>query len=416
MTYTIILIALSIFLMINIYIIYHDIKYKSIPNKLLWLLLIGAVIFILTEFLYHDEKHWLHISYMFLQIFLSFITVFLLFIFRIWWAGDSKYIFILSLYLTSGNILILFFNTSFFILLYFFSYTVYFYLLKPIISKDFRKTLWRVIKSDIIQSKERFMNIWTWYTAKLNAILFFLLLYLAIRYFRPFVLDYIYTPIVTIIWKEYEQIIILGWVILILWILYLTLQILSYAGRKIENHTRSPLLIKSVILYVSIAFFIFILLSAYAKHPENTIRYLQLAFSIYLIIFIAILLWKYSLYLVFDFSERKLTLLNELEEWMIIDRSNIKHLLKWRENLAEDMEYDPDTKILTQEDIKGLKKTIKYINLCIKRNNKNEDIIHAVITLKSYPFGLYIFLWFTISVLFEDAILQYCIWIFHYFL
>jgi len=415
MTYIIIIIALSVFLMINFYIIYHDMKYKSIPNKFLWLLLIGAVIFMLVQFIHLDEKHWIGTLYFLLQIILSLVAVFLLFLFRVWWAGDSKYIFILSLYLTSGSILILFFNTSFFILLYFLSYTIYFYLLKPIISKDFRETLLKVIKSDIMQWKEHFMNIWTWY-AKLNTVLFFLLLYFAIRYFRPFLLDYIYTPIVTIIWEEYEQIIILGWIILILWILYLTLQILSYAWRKIEHLTRSPLLIKSIILYLSIAFFIFILLSAYTKNPENTIQYLQLAFSIYLIIFIAILLWKYSLYLVFDFSERNLTPLNQLEEWMIIDRSNIKHLLKWRENLAEDMEYDPNTKILSQEDIKGLKKTIKYINLCIMRNDKNEDIINAVITLKSYPFGLYIFVWFVISVLFEDALLQYCIWIFHYFL
>jgi len=60
---------------------------------------------------------------------------------------------------------------------------------------------------------------------------------------------------------------------------------------------------------------------------------------------------------------------------MILDTKHTQHLLQGREILADDMEFNVKTKILDSQSIQALKKTIKYINLGIQKNNKNEDTI-----------------------------------------
>jgi len=80
-------------------------------------------------------------------------------------------------------------------------------------------------------------------------------------------------------------------------------------------------------------------------------------------------------------------------------------VLQYKKKLVDQFNYDLKTKILDQESISKLQKVIKYVNISVKKNKKDEDTIENVMVIKTTPYGVYIFLGFIVTFFLHDLIM-----------
>jgi len=395
-----------IFFAINAKIIFSDTKYNIIPNRCLIYLLLFLPIWrmsIIGDFSIVPIEQ---VGYFLLSACINIIVVFWLYHFKLWWAWDSKYIYILSLYLPSYELLLLFWNTALITLWILIWYFVYFYTIKLIFYKNFRQSILSIIHEKYSDTVVSFFDTSKSFTTKLNLMIWFLLLYVSIRFLRGFFIEYMYLPEIKKYWEVYTQDIFYVAIIMFIASIYLILIWTRIFFKKIESKWYSSLIIKNICLYVSSFALITFILSQYLAHPKETKEILVLIFTIYLFIFITVVIWKYLINISFYLNERYAVSLDNLRVGMIIDRDFISHLLKGREDLAEDMEYNPKSKALSSDDIKWLKKTIKYINLNIKKNKKNESLIDTILVIKTFPYSIYIYSGFLLSFIVGNQIIS----------
>jgi Flp pilus assembly protein protease CpaA len=397
---------LSIFCFLNLGIIWSDFRKKIIPNKfLLGLIIILPVWYI---FGYYSWYIWeFSVSWFILKVMLSLTACFLLYYFSLWWAGDSKYIFILSLYIPESSIIILFWNTALLTLLIMILYFFYFFSIKLSFNKGFRKEIFQIIKNDYTLSRESFTRASESFISLLNLILWLLLIYLWVRFIRNILVDYLYISEIQSIWILYTEYIIFYVIIIFIILIYILRYVTTKLFNILEEKWYKVLLIKSLCLYASIFLLIIIIFFQYQSNAQETKNTLILLATLYLFIYLSVLGWKYLFSLTFSSSEKINTLLNELHPGMILDKNHIQHIFKWREVLADDMGYDMNTKILDKQNIQSIKKTIKYINLNITRNKKNEDIISSIIIIKTFSYGVFIYIGFIITFILWDNIIQF---------
>lgn len=398
-----------VFLLINCGIIYSDFRYKKIPNKALIALCILLPFWIF--FLYWNHAVWSFQNIILLSFYsvLNFIIVFLLYHFKIWWAGDSKYIYILSLYLPSYSLIILFWNTALITLTSFGIYFIYFYTLKLVLMKDFRTYIWSTIKQDSYKKTLSIFDSSKPYTRIINGLFWFLILYMWIRFLK-FVFMWFF-DLSSISVSQYYGINLINIVFISLIICsYLSVFLIRLFFQFIEKKLKKWTMIKSISIYVASIILVATIFFQYQKSPEQTLHFLKLSGSIYLAIFFWFLLLRYLVETSFYISERYIASIDSLRAGMIVDRNHLKRLLRWRWVLADDMDYEISTKILTSQDIKNLKKTIKYINRSIEKNEKQEDKIESIMIIRTFPYAIFILAWFALSLFFENQIIEYILW------
>lgn len=306
-----------IFICTNIALIYWDIQRNIIKNIYIWILFLWWIC-IQIYFTALGDNHFLDVV-TFTTLF--FLLSFILFYFRIWWAGDAKYFFVLSLWFTHtsiltylGNIVIV---TLIFLWLFFlknlFQKNENWVWLWSLITGDFRRMV-EDIKRKVTRSKSHsFLYI-------INILNTFLLLFLLIRLMRNLLLDhsYMFQAQIEKMSFDIEYTILISIIILFIvlrrFLSYLQNQISrKFSLSKVEVETLFNLGFLWIVLYVS--------LKEYSKNPTD---FLSQMYSILTISFIILLTIKIGIFIYkkcFIDMEKSIIPIEDLQHTDFIDKN-----------------------------------------------------------------------------------------------
>lgn len=396
------LILLPPFLYINYKIIKTDIKEKKIPNiylKHLLILLPIWYLYITCFNIFWDIELFSFI----IQIFLTLFVSFCIFHFWLWWAWDAKYLLVLSLYIPHIWIIPYIGNIAYITLLFLLLYFIWFWIWPNLWNKNKRQSiysnLWKVKKEKlIIENRHKsYFQIIKEVSKLLNI---FFLIFISLRLIRIHILDYIYTKygitFVDIIFHPYGIYMLLwffGIIILIsLWIRYL----ISFCKDLTAN--TNPVIFLFLINIVWIMYFSY----EYIRNPDSFINNIVLIFSLYIFIYLFFKLLLFAYKLVFIMQEESLLHINQLKEWMIIDKNFLRKSFKWQKKIFTSSEIWGLETSIDKETIDFLHKKYKQVNTYIKKHTPEEQYspFESIQIKKTFAFGTFIYMGFIVSVIF----------------
>lgn len=395
----------SIFWYFNLQILLSDFTEKKIPNKhITGLILLLPLWYVYNIFYieYVDVWLWTLIWKILVSMFISF----WLYYYRVWGAWDSKYFFVLTLFLAKIDHLIFLWNIAIVTFWVMILYLLYFVFIKLTFYKKFRDDVFWIIKDDyskfqasIIKKSESIIQIF-------HLILGLTIIYIALRFFKIIVINFTYLPNIQDIWIKYTEHIIIFILIFFIFLIYIIKYTSTYIFRKLDNKWFNTHIIKSFCLYFFSLLLFIIIVFQLKNNTQETKNILFLLFTSYLVLYAWVICWKYFFTLTFHSSEKASIKIDNLKTGMIIDQHHIEHLFRWREVLADDMEYNFKTKVLDLQSIQALKKTIKYINLSIEKNRKDEKPITDIVVIKTISYWIFIYTGFIGTMIFWNTIIK----------
>lgn len=423
------LLLIPIFI-VNIFIIESDLKYKIIPNKYLgYLVILSIFFFIANIFLWASVNYLLLLSFV-----VIFLIAFLLYYFWVWSAWDAKYLLVLSLFNLHTWIIPLIWNIWVVIIVYMIWYFFYFYLYKCIFVKNFATSLYRDIKSDLEDKINVFFNKkikWDKTKKKymyviLKNILFFLIFFVAIRLFRIEIVDYLKTLKIFNSWNSWLWSYLVIWTWIISFYIILSYRVILLAIRKFfvkyilkyitKTVDEDRLKIINVTIWIILLFAI--IMFDYYYNKTDIFNKLKLIFTIYLLIFAFVRLLFFSYKVTFQLSEQDYIDISELSKWEIIDKAHLISLFwtqsclwyEWK-NKKSWILYPKPADYFTnlenpiwEDDLKLIKQIYKITNKYQAEKYSDYKEIRSVKILKTFPFAIYIFLWFFITFVSWDNI------------
>ena len=352
----------STFLYINFLIIKKDIQEKIIPNKYLWYLLI-LLPFWYFYWGYYGYFEEIDIVSFILQTCAAFIIWFVLFHFWKWWAGDAKYLIILSYYTIFTHFWIYLFMIWVLFIAYIFISSCIFWI-KIIINK------WKIIeiynsiyenKRSKLEKKFGKVTLYKVFIQFLFYLAYLLLIFTIIRitllYISESNLKFIPISYNTFFFNVYFILIILfiGMIIIIMRT-HLIQNLFNPDKRK--NYIVIPIL--SIILFLEFLYW-------WDSFSDKILYIYIFFFPSFILLRIIIGSIKYYI----EYKENEVIQINVLKEWMIINRK----IFPLKE---KNIEYR-----ISEEDIKYLK---KYR-------------VKEVVIMKEFWFWIFIFLWFISHIL-----------------
>ena len=409
------------FLLLNIVIIYNDLKRKKIPNVYLGYLLIGVIL----HYLYFLITWWeINIIWKILDASVFLSICFWLFYASIWAAGDAKYTFVLFLYLLwSYNILTFFFNLSCLVWIYLCGYFIYFYSIKL----PFRDKNWAIksyIKTTIEDSyKIKFLRSSDLKWKIIKTIFQFLVFFTAFRLLRMVAIEEIKYSLWSSIHPLFLYFLIAGFGILIVairqWVLSLIMFFKKYNFRSIH-----------IVLYIQQYFLpiVFFLLSIYVGielyfNPLKISRELLLIMTLYLCMYGLVRFLRFSQIICFHISEEEFIDITRLDEGYIVDKKFLKKSIAPQPTSEKYLLPDPYSFIknipqpIDKKTAQALKKTYKKLNeYHLKNKTEFFQEMKYIKVVKSFSFSLYIFLWFLVTYIFENKFLLIFTEVLHLFL
>lgn len=416
-----------IFGFINYKIIISDQKTKKIPNKFLLQLLFLLPFWYI--FLYFFGVWNFEIFPFILQIFLSFLISFLLYNFGIWRAWDAKYLLVLSLFIPHIWIISFIGNLGLFTLFYLFLYFLWFFFGKSLIYKWYFSSLIKSIKTDL-EEKWKFYKKskkWSNFSIIFKWIFIFLIIFVSLRLariylFLEFFQNFSINENILQIFQKYHFYMIFAGIWLTIWIYYIWKKIINFLKIYFAEKFRTNLgFIWNI--FIGITFFALILFIFYEfqKNPEEIRNYLIKIFTIYILIYIFAKIIFYSYKLSFLTSEEKFIHIDNLKTWNIVDKKYLNKMFGTQDYLRNKIgikytKFDPEKYFL---EIKNpidlntkdlLQKIYKTVNFEIE-NNKNKKKFfeknYNIKILKTFSFGIYIFLGFLITFIFRNEIINF---------
>lgn len=431
-----------IFCFINCKIIICDKKVKKIPNKFLIHLLILLPFWYI--FLYFFPFSEINILWFFIQIIVSFLVSFLLFNFSIWRAWDAKYLLVLSLFIPYIWIIPFIWNLGLFTLLYLFLYFLWFFLWKSILYKWYAKSLLLSIKIDLQEKWKVYKDNkwWKSFWIIIKWIIVFLIIFVSLRLFRI----YIFLELFNNIWwnwnlvdfiKKYHFYIIFASIWITILIFYFWKKIINYLKKFFALKFNINLeIITYILIGILFIFLIWFILFEYSKDSDEIINYLLKIFTIYIIIYIFLKIIFYSYKISFIASEEEYIDIKNLKIGDLVDKKYLhtifsKQTCLWAHNYEEYTWSDNEKqKILEKfpyflfiepqkfflniknpidkETKKLLQNIYETSNKYLKENKKNYKFSkenYKIKILKTFSFGIYIFIWFIITIIFWNKMI-----------
>ncbi len=366
------------FCYINYKIVLSDMRYQKIPNKeLLYLILISP----LAWHTLHLNWAWDAISFMYFT--LQFLSVaffgFWLFHFRVWGAGDTKYILVLSLFIPHISFFWFILNTFLLTILWI---ALGFWLF-------WCKKIWSIKSCTNYFSKENYMLLLQGKSISRamfqlsTYVLYFLLFFSVIRFVRIYVIEYLWS--VDISWSLLRSPIVIGgsiWIILLIWLVL-------YVLRHPMYHTITNKYIRDgknrlIIRFASIALLSSFLYLEYRVLEDIFLQHIQKILTLYLCIYLLIRL-LIAMYHSFCLQAESILIpIKKIKKWMVIEKKSSQ--------LPAEI-YKKIHRCLTKSDIKLLKK----------------HKISEVYVRETFSFWPYILWWFLITVAFQDTPIQYLV-------
>lgn len=397
------------FLYFNYKIIKSDIKDKKIPNKYLLYLIFLVPFYYLYLFIF-----WVHIDiFKFIfQIISTFLISFSLYYYWVWSAWDAKYLLVLALFLPIIWIIPFIWNIALLTIRYLLWYFIWFYLWKCLFNRKYAKNLYLNIYNDlkekwIINKKNKW---WKTLYILLKWFFIFIIIFVSIKLFKiyiisNFIIENQKNNYLTHIFIYYSNYIILISIILFVWLLYMIKKISYIFKNFIINKLEINYKKVNYLFIIIINLFLFIfLIYEYKANTELLIHNLYTIFTrlliIYLIIKILIHLYRIS----FDVWETYYKNFLELNENDEIDMKNIKTIFKDKSSLLN--KYDLNLNDLDLKDKVQLEKLITIIRVSNETKNTFETDIKYIKIVKTFSFWIYIFIWFIITIILWNSIVN----------
>jgi hypothetical protein len=414
------------FLYFNYKIIKNDLIYKTIPNKYLIYLIYLLPLFFISIFYF---LNWVVNNYIvfFWQIFFSIFICFLLYYFWFWWAWDAKYLLVLSFFLSHIWFFHFIWNIGILILLYLLWYFFYFYLWKCLINKNYAKSLYNNIYTDLRDKFFIFIkhNDWNIYKSTafkiiINWLLIFLFFFVWFRLIRLiFINNLLLNNNIPDFWKYIIRYQMYIWFFVFSFfriMIYVMKKILTLFKNKFNITLDKTKLLMPILLFIILLLFIYV---EYVNNPYQITKYLYKIFTfyIYLYLFFRILIYSYKL--TFQISETQYININELKEWTIIDKD---YLIKmyWEQKCLSNINekcisysnpkqyflklsnpIDTDTVIILKDIY------YKVNNYHIENKTANYEKNNKIKILMTFAFAPYIFSWFLLTFFFQSKIFDF---------
>lgn len=417
----------TIFLYLNIKIIYNDLKNKKIPNYYIIRLFILWIIFLFTMILYWQI---LNYYYFLLTIFVWFLVSFTLYAQWFWSAWDAKYLLVLSLFLPNIWIIPLICNIALITVIYLLIYFIYFYT-KLAFNKNFRHVM---LGGFIKWEKDRIWtflqkNFDTYWELQVNSIvknilwylLNFILFFIFLRLLRGDILEIFNTNNI-IKFNIWSYMILSVWLIsiAILYIVILIKKMGVILTKKIQNLFWLEYLeinkLKNLNLIPILIILLLILIYDYNKSWFYVFHKIYLILTLHLFLYILIKITIFFYKLTYEHWEYINININNLEMWYIVDKNFLINIFWEQQWLLERKDFGKNTKNIIveiknpidKEDLKKIKQIYKITKKYYKKSDKCE-VIEYIRILKTFPFWGYIFFGFIISYIYEDQIWKYII-------
>lgn len=412
-----------IFCFINYKIIISDQKTKKILNKdLIHLLILLPFWYI---FLYFFPIWNFEIFPFILQIFLSFLISFLLYNFGIWRAWDAKYLLVLSLFIPHIWIISLIGNLGLLTLFYLFLYFLWFFFGKSLFVKWYLKSLLQSIKIDLEEKWKFYKNSKKWNTFSIifKWIFIFLIVFVSLRLtriylFLEFFQNFSNNENLLQIFQKYHFYMIFAGIWLTIWIYYIWKKIINFLKIYFAEKFRTDLgFIWNIFIGITFFALIWFIFYEFQKNPEEIKNYLVKIFTIYILIYIFAKIIFYSYKLSFLTSEEKFIHIDNLKTWDIVDKKYLHNMFSEQKALLEKFDwYDNSSPWKYFLEIKNpinletkntLQNFYKTINTYNKETLENFEENHQIKILKTFSFGIYIFLGFLITFIFGNEIINF---------
>lgn len=307
-------------LLIHIYIIKYEYKYKKIPNNLLLILLFLNLVYFfqngITFFLFPTI----------IKLLLVILLLWILFFFKIWNPSYIKYIFISSLFFLWKWEMTFISNVYFIILLYIVLYFFYYYFkilfnlkkLKSHINALKLKTKWS-FNNWLIKNKE-------YVILKILIIIFwFFTIFILTRLLRTYLqwelLNYFFII-------KINNITINSIVLIFIWILTISWFMNKLYKKYIFNNYKYLI----ITIIITILFIIYEYIYDYIFISNYLHKILTFLIFLFIIIRIIVKMWKY---LFFD-NDSKIIDYKDLKPWDIIDKKLILTYLIWQKSLENE--------------------------------------------------------------------------------
>lgn len=395
----------SIFLYINFLIIKKDIQEKIIPNKYLGYLLLLLPLWY-TYFLYfHDIlpiTFWISLF----QLWIWFLLSFWLYNFKIWGAGDAKYLLVLFLYFPQ-DLLIFICNITLIIISYFIIDFIIYYIkhlnTKSLIMliSNFKK----IVYDNIYYHKNRDI---------LFQLVYFFIWFIIFRIFR---IEFFQTESFKNIYYYFQiQILIIIVILWFVWFIFLK----RYMYKKLNKYLSRKNIIQTnqikIIKYTSIWIWCIILFLIYIIDKESFFEDIKKIISIYIFIYLFIRFLIFTIKYYFWNTHVNTVYLTELKNWDIIDYYHLythygENTRLWfvqkdeRDKIKNTGPLYPDPRIF----FKSLRWPLNNQQIKKLTNSLHQIWVNEIKKQEVFSFAPYIFLWFWIYILLGDFIIKYSI-------
>ncbi len=413
----------TIFFWINYQILISDIQKKVIPNVYLKYLLL-LVPFFLGYTIVYSSLDW---QYLALQTLLTLWVSFWLYYFWLWWAGDAKYLLVLSLFLLQTWVIPFVSNIALLTLGYLWLYCLYFYLYKLPFNRAYSTYIFSNMFQDIKDRLHTFLKTWSEGIIVSNAfkkvsrfLLLFLTLFVWLRLVRMYIVGkflpkemltstlfwihfYDYIPL---IWIPLFIFLVIFWKILYGYVRNFTSRVMLFIGHKAPNAEYVDFFYTLIAFYFLSTYILYELFQS----PEYILHKLSLIFSIYLGVFFIFLVLRYVYNVTFQIGEMRYVPFSDLQKWEIVDKLYLLKLL-WNQSYPhswEDALFIKHMDIpIDAESCTHIQKIFSRINAYHKKHKTAwfQEFIYIKV-LNSFSFWIYIFWGFVITSVFWTNILH----------
>jgi Flp pilus assembly protein protease CpaA len=379
------IIALS-FWAVNLFILKSDFLEQKIKNKHLLYLLILAFFFLLYSYFFQSFD----LSQFILHWIIVLFICFLLYSFHTWWAWDSKYFFVLSLFFAQGSLFSFLGNLSIVCLL-----GLLFFFIKSIFVKNEEgQRISDHIRHDIQQSYISFKKLYfeskMQFAVKIiNIVNVFFLIFFLLRIIRILLLEKF-----LIFFRDYPEYLLhmfIGAIFLSIVCFLLIRKALLKLSQKFEKQSSWS---KQELMQLSslICFFVLglLLLKMYNNSPadfhDTMFQLLSLGICIYIWVRILFYLYKKS----FLDMEKKVIKIENLSIWDTLEKQWFQNFITQFPNL------DAPRKMWNKEDITQFKKELFAI----------DPSTNMIVIQKSFAFSAIIFCAFIMNYIFWSYFLE----------
>lgn len=395
--------------------------HKKIPNKCLVFLLGLLPFFYGYLFLTHQIMGWVLIFSF--QIVVSILLSFLLYYYGVWSAGDAKYLLLLSLYLPNMGIVSFIGNLALITITYLFGYYIYFYgkllFRGKVYQNSFLVNVYKDQKDRIIflLNHHKISNNGTKKAVLglLKFILIFFIFFVSIRLIRSYLMEDIRdlgtVHAYIIQYPAYAIFILWGFFFLAFYFLKKTLIKIKAWIQKILTAYGYSTNVDTVFILILFSLLLWFITYRYSINPKEISHKLFLVFTLYLILFFIFRSLFYSYRIVFQLGEQDIIPISKLQQGDMVEREYLiklfwsqKSLWFWEKKgllSPSPLEYFQNVENpIDHETFIKLKKVYSTVNRYHKKNKTpGFEMIQTIKVLRTFSFGLYIFVGFIITFL-----------------